>query len=104
MEKNITPFIMVIVGILIFALLVNIGVSIYEPSAVKSAVKATTNQTFTVDGTSYTATGNGQSASEAVQEVHDNVSTVRTTANVLLGIVFLIAVILGAVSLLKKHS
>lgn len=104
MEADIKKFILAIVAILVLAIIINIGISIYEPTAVKNAIKATTSYNQTVDGTTYTFTGNGNSPQVAGQEAHDSMNTVRVVANVLLGLVFLVVVILTAVSLFKtKH-
>lgn len=105
MEKNIMPIIYGVLGIIILALIINVAIGIYEPTAVKNAVLATTDQSFTVDGVEYNVTGSGISAEDAVQEVHDNITIIRTTANVLLGLVLLILIILSAVNLFKqKHG
>lgn len=101
MEGQIKGLILGVVGVLVLAILINVAISIYEPTAVKNAIKATTSYNQTVDGIEYQFDGNGQSAQDAGQEAHDNINVIRTTANVLLGIVFLVLVILSAVSLFK---
>jgi hypothetical protein len=106
MKENIMPLLYGVIGILVLALVINVAIGIYEPTAVSNAVKSTVGQNFTVDGVTYLLTGNGQSAQVQAQEVHDSINTIRITANVLFGLVFLILVILGVVELLgkKKHG
>lgn len=99
MEGNVKALILGVIGILVLAIIINVAIGIYEPTAVKNAIKATTSYNQTVDGVTYSFNGNGQSPQEAGQEAHDAMNTVRVVANVILGLVFLVLVILSAVSL-----
>lgn len=104
MESQIKGLILGVVGVLVLAILINIAITIYEPTSVKNAIKATTTYNQSVDGTMYQFNGNGESAQEAGQSAHDSINTVRVVANVLLGLVFLVLVILSAVSLFSKKT
>lgn len=99
MEGQIKGLLIGVVGILVLAVVINIAISIYEPTAVKNAIKATTTYNQTVDGVEYEFTGNGESAQDAGQTAHDSMNTIRVVANVLLGLVFLVLIVLGVVSL-----
>lgn len=105
MEAQVKGLLIAVLGLLVFAIVANIAISIYEPTAVKNAIKATTTYNQTVDGVTYTFTGNGDSAQDAGQSAHDSMNVIRTTVNVILGLVFLVLLVLGAVSLFssKKH-
>lgn len=104
--KQVQALIYGVVGILVLAIIINVVIGIYEPTAVKNAIKATTSYNQTVDGVEYEFTGNGESPQNAGQSAHDSMNTIRIVANVLLGLVFLVLVILGVVSLFssKKHQ
>jgi hypothetical protein len=102
MEDLVKGPIIAVVGIIVLLLVVNIGISIYEPTAVKNAIKSTTTQNYTVNSVEYELEGTGESAEDEAQAVHDNVNTIRTIANVLLGLVFLVVIVLAAVSLFKR--
>lgn len=105
MEANVKGLVMGVIGILVLALVINIAIGIWQPTAIKNAVKATTSYNQTIDGVTYQFDGTGDSAQQAGQDAQDNVNTVRTVANVLLGLVFLVLIVLSAISLFggKKH-
>lgn len=99
MEGQIKGLALGVIGVLVLALLINVFITIYEPTAVKNAIKATTQYNQTIDGVAYSFNGNGNTAQTAGQEAHDSMNTVRVVANVLLGLVFLVLIILSSISL-----
>ena len=94
-----------VIGVLLLIIIVNIGITIYEPTALKSAVKSTQAYNAVIDGSTINLTGNGQTAIEATQEVRDNTNLVRWIVNILGGVVFLLVVIFAVIGMLgKKHG
>jgi hypothetical protein len=105
MEGQVKGLILGVVGVLVLALIINIGISIYQPTAVKQAVETTQPYNQTIGGVEYTFEGSGDSPQDVGQEAVDSMNTIRWVANALLGLVFLVLIVLSAVALFggKKH-
>lgn len=91
------------IGILLFVIIANLVIAMTTPMMVKSAIKATQNQTFTVDGTSYVTVGNGDDASTAAQSARDNANLGYLIVNALAGVALIVVLIIG-VSELITHK
>jgi hypothetical protein len=104
MEAKVKALLVAVLGLLVFAIIANIAISIYEPFSVKNAIKATQDYNQTVDGVTYTFDGTGDSPQQAGQDAHDSMNVIRTTVNIILGVVFLVLLVLGAVSLFSTKK
>jgi Tfp pilus assembly major pilin PilA len=104
MEGKVKGLLIAVLALLVFAIVANIAIAIYQPYAVKNAVKATTSYNQTVNGVEYEFAGTGDSPQQAGQDAVDSMNTIRVTVNIILGVVFLVLLILGAVSLFSSKK
>lgn len=93
-----------VIGIVFLFVIIQIGLSIYTPFAMKNAIKQTTGTNAVYDGVTVNTTGNGQTTAQATQEVQDNITMARWISGIFLGLVLLFVILMSAWGMMKKHG